>query len=394
MATILRLLPACSRDVLAACAVAGSLAACTQNTGTFKHDDSDPGTDSDSGPFDTGTVDTSDTDGDLDDDGYTPEEGDCDDSSVYASPAREEDTNDGADNDCDGRVDEDWTGVDVAYYNSAGSSSIFSLDAIGRVTDEYTLDNSCGPVWLDHRDGPLSDGTDEWVINNNYAAVAVVARDGTCTDVGDFSDADVYPYGVFGVAAGLDGTIYAATLDNLVVVAEDGTLTSVASWKCNFEAVADHELAAYSLAVDPSTGVVGLFGYFGAFATYDPSSGVFTLLAAENWETSTLNTFSGAHKDGGGWYSPAVDGATGAYGIYKFNLEEASWVQQEEWSDEDWAPFMLAIDGDEGDYYVTANAGWFYTVWRVVAGDGYAAQLYSSDGTVQSRAFYGIVSNY
>ena len=102
------------------------------------------------GPRDTGVRDTSDTDGDLDDDGYTPEEGDCDDNNVYASPAREEDNNDGIDNDCDGRIDEEWTGVDIAYGNDEGSSSIFTLDTIGRVQDEVSLDNECYPLWLDH----------------------------------------------------------------------------------------------------------------------------------------------------------------------------------------------------------------------------------------------------
>jgi hypothetical protein len=51
---------------------------------------------------------------------------------------------------------------------------------------------------------------------------------------------------------------------------------------------------------------------------------------------------------------------------------------------------MLAMEGESGDAYVTANAGWFYTVWRVVDGSGYAADLYVTDGTVDDRAFYGI----
>ena len=51
-------------------------------------------------------------------------------------------------------------------------------------------------------------------------------------------------FGVYGVATGLDGTIYATTLDALQVIAPDGTVTAVASWSCNFDDPSAHELAA------------------------------------------------------------------------------------------------------------------------------------------------------
>ncbi len=368
------------------------LPACSGKTSDQPVGDDSGDTNADDTSPDSDTEDSD--DGDLDNDGFTVEEGDCDDNNVYASPAREEDDDDDIDNDCDGRINEEWRGLDIAYVNTAGSSTVFTLDIIGRVEDEVTLTDECFPAWLDHADGPLSDGTDGWVINNSYATIASVARDGTCTDFADFSDAELYPNGVYGIATGLDGTVYATTLDKLYTVSADGTITEVASWSCDFEDPAAHEVAVYSLAVDPLTGELGLFGYFGGFATYSPSTGTFSLLATEDLEAVTLYTSSGAHKDGGGWYSPGVDAETGAYGIYRFNLEDSAWVQQETWEDEDWEPFMLAIDGDTGDYYVTANAGWFYTVWRIGAGENYAADLYTTDGTESHRAFYGIVSNY
>lgn len=371
------------------------LAGCGQKLGFQPPPDDSVADTQDTSPHDTGPDDTADTDDDQDDDGFTVAEGDCDDTNVYASPAREEDKDDGIDNDCDGRLDEEWSGLDVAYANDDGSSSIFHLDTIGRVQDEQTVDNDCYPVWLDHEAGPLSDGTDGWVINNGYAKVSTVDRDGTCTDLFDFSeDTDAYPYGVYGIATGLDGTIYATTLGGLQAISPDGTVSEVATWTCDLYSPDDHEIAVYSLAVDPLTGEVGLFGYFGGFATYDPTSGAFALLAKEDLEAPVVYTYSGAHKDGDGWYSPGIDANSGAYYVYRFNIGDAGWVAQEEWADEDWEPFMLAIDGDTGDYYVTANAGWFYTVWRVVAGSGYAADLYTSDGTVPHRGFYGIVTTY
>lgn len=365
------------------------LVACTQKAGFGVTPD-------DSQPVDTGYVhdsdtDTADTDGDQDDDGFTPEEGDCDDDNVYVSPAREEDDGDGFDNDCDGRVDEAWSGVDIVYANEDGASEILTIDAIGRVTDEVSVDSSCGPVWLDH--ASWTDPGAGWVINSGYAAVSTVDSAGNCTDIADFSDAEVYPYGVYGIATGPDGTIYATTLDALYTVGMDGTTTAVATWSCNFDDPSAHEMAVYSLAVDPVTGTVGLFGYYGGFGTWSPTDGLQVRLT-EDLEAPAVVTNSGAHRDEGGWYTPGADLNTGAYFIYGYDEASAAWAAEETWSDEDWLPFMLAIDGDTGDYYLTANAGWFYTVWRVVRGSGYAADLYTTDGTVPHRAFYGIVSDY
>lgn len=362
-----------------------ALAACTQQGG-FQPSKPDSGEDDTGYQRDTSIGQDSDTDGDLDDDGFTPEEGDCDDDDVYVSPAREEDDDDGKDNDCDGRIDEEWVGVAVAYFNGAGASEIYTVDRIGRVEDELSIDGECYPVWL-------AQAGDGWVINNYYAYVSTVDASGGCVDVGDFSDTEVYEYGVYGVATAEDGTIYATTLNALYQVGLDGTLTELASWGMDLSGGAEHEVAVYSLAVDPLTGEVGLFGYFGGFGVWSPTEGL-RILAAEDLSSPTVYTYSGARRDGGGWYSPGIDPGTGAYGIYLFDEVAGAWTLAESWEDEDWVPFALAIDGDSGDWYVTANAGWYYTIWRVVEGSGYAATLYSTDGTEPNRAFYGITSRY
>jgi hypothetical protein len=54
---------------------------------------------------------------------------------------------------------------------------------------------------------------------------------------------------------------------------------------------------------------------------------------------------------------------------------------------------MLAMDSDEGDAYVTATAGWYATIWRIVQGSGFAANLYITDGA-EPESFYGIVADY
>jgi len=368
-----------------------ALGACQQKTG-FQVPDQDDTAPVDTGYVHTGDSDTADTDGDLDDDGFTPEEGDCDDNSIYVSPAREEDTEDALDNDCDGRVDEEWWGLDVAYDNDDGSAEIFTLDAIGRVQGSVGLDEDCAPLWMDH--ASWTDPDAGWIINNGYASVTAVSTDGLCTPLADFSKSTSCDVGgVYGVATGPDGTIYATTLDSLVSVGGDGTVTELATWDCDLADPAGHQLAAYSLAVDPLSGEVGLFGYFGGFATWSAANGL-DIQSTEDLKAPTVLTYSGAHRDEGGWYTPGIDGVTGAYGIYQYDLAAEEWALEETWEDEDWVPFMLAIDGDSGDYYVTANAGWYYTVWRVVSGSGYAADLYTSDGTEPYRQYSGIVADY
>ena len=359
--------------LLVACNLAG--------TGvSVKPEPDDTATDTDDG-LDTDPADTDDTDGDLDDDGYTPDEGDCDDDDVRVSPGRPEDDNDGKDNDCDGRVDEEFAGLDVAYVAAEGSSEILTIDTIGRVDDSVTVSDGCYPMWIDRR----ADGG--WFVNDAQGSAAIVDADGTCTRIGDFSETD---YGLWGVAVGPDGTAYGVTIDSLVSVSDDGTVTELARWEVDFE-TPNVELLGSAVAVDWATGEVGIFDYYGGFATWTATGGLVVHIAPDI-AAPTHNMLSGAHRDGGDWYAPAVS-ATG-YGIWRFDAASNAWVEEERWADEDWTPFMLAIDGESGDYYVTANAGWYYTVWRVVEGSGYAADLYVTDGTEPNRAFNGIVARY
>jgi hypothetical protein len=221
--------------------------------------------------------------------------------------------------------------------------------------------------------------------------VATVDSSGTCTTLADFSDSETYPYGVWGVATDLDGTIYAVTIDRLVQIGLDGSVTELATWTCDFEDYDAHQLAAASLAIDPVTHEIGLFDYFGGFATWTADGGL-VVHKKGDYNAPDLYTSTGAHRDGGGWYAPGVS-ATG-YGVYHWDDAAGDWALDDAWTDEDWSPFMLAIDGDSGDAYVTANAGWFYTVWRIIPGSGFAADLYATDGTEDNRAFQGIVADY
>lgn len=363
-------------------------AACSPSTTGFgkpqPEDTGDTGEDTDD---DTDLVDTADTDGDLDDDGFTPEEGDCDDADVRVSPARDEEDEDGKDNDCDGRVDEAWSGFSVGRVDGDGAGSIIVLDRVGDADDEVSLSDGCYPIWLDH----LGDG---WVVNNNYATVEAVAPDGTCTVLADFSDTEVYAFGLWGIATQIDGSVVAATIGSLEGVGTDGTVTQLATWVVDLEDVSAHEFAASAVAVDPATGEVGLFDYFGGFATWSASEGL-VIHRKGDYESPALYTTSGAHRDGGGWYTQGTDANTGASGIYSFDLALGDWTLEETWdAASDWSPFQVAIDGDSGDWYVTANVGGIFpTVYRIVENTGYAADFYRIE-TDYAGDFFGIATNY
>lgn len=350
-----------------------------------------PSSKPDTGTTDTGyipyyTPPTTDTDGDLDDDGYTPEQGDCDDDDVTISPAIPEDAGDGEDNDCDGRIDEEWTGVNVVFTDSAGDYEILILDTVGReAEDAVTVEDECYPNFLD----TYGDG---WVASTGTHVVYIDA-DGDCTELADFSDTDVYEFGVYGVATTPDGRIFATTVDALWEIDVSGNVEKAAEWVCNFDDPDAHEAAITGLAWSRSTNTLGLFDYYGGFATWSDDTGFQAYLKGDILYPA-LYTFTGASQDGGPFFAPGGDAETGAYGLYAFDLATASWSLKMGWSEPEWDPAMLAMNSDNGDGYITANGAQVQTVWRLNVATGAQDDLYYNDIPSPTRSFAGIVSTY
>ena len=116
---------------------------------------------------------------DRDLDGYTPEDGDCDDTNGSINPG-EEDSCDGIDNNCDGVVDE--LGATTFYIDYDG-------DGFG--TDRYTL-SACEPGegWVSNSDD--CDDTDDTV--NPDAAELCDGLDNDCDGAEDEDLSRVYNY--------------------------------------------------------------------------------------------------------------------------------------------------------------------------------------------------------
>ena len=178
----------------------------------------------------------------------------------------------------------------------------------------------------------------------------------------------------------------------------DGSgFTELARWSIDTSDPATYDLMVYTLAVSPEDGQVGLFGYYGGFATWSEADGWEQLrpVDIENWDG--IYTYSGAHRDSKGFYSLAYDANTGGISMSKFSTSSNDWVEKATWEESSFFPSVLTINGDEGDYYVTSNAGDHATVWRMLVDGSQAGNFY--DTTVpntyaDSRGFQGIISNY
>ena len=341
--------------------------------------DTDTDTDSDT---------DTDTEGDLDHDGWTVEEGDCDDEDPYVHPGWEEDPDDGKDNDCDGRVDEEWSGVTVSYYNDDGASSIVDIDHLGRLEREVELvDGEVYPMWLDL-------GVDGgWVINNFAAGtLELVDEDGYTSVLSEFTEKET-EWWLYGICTHPDGYYLASTIDALWRIDPDGTRSQLATWNTDMSDPSTFDLLPYTVTVDWTTGEVGLVGYYGGFALWSEAAGLDIRRRPNIEEWDGVMTTSGAHKDMGAWYSIKMDASSGTVTVSRFDLDTDEWIDRVTW-DEQWSPNVLGIDGDTGDFYVTANGGWYYAVWLVGADDGYATDLYMTDGTVPYRGFWGLAMRY
>ena len=356
---------------------------------------------------------------DDDGDGFTIEEGDCDDTSPWVNPAMDEEPDDQIDNDCDGRIDEQWSGVTFSHLNPDGDSSIETVDTIGNLEDVVTLNKDCAPLYPQFEQEPappipgfIDHGIDAgWVISDGFVAISEIDAQGNCNRIVDFSvdptnpqEPPENPY-VYGVLSHPDGYYLATRIDRLVKIERNGTVTELASWSIDPAAEEGYDITVWTIARNIVNGKIGLFGRYGGFATWSEDEGfvVHKRADVEAWDGLVLN--SGAAKDGGGWFAIVSDTnpdspTAGEISIRRFNFAENDWENRITWSDsnsgaQEYAtPFGITVNGDNGDYYVTAAVASLYTVWRVREADNLIADLYNSGFGYAGHQLIGIVSNY
>ena len=328
----------------------------------------------DSVPYDTDTYvpwpdDTGETGTDNDDDGWTIEEGDCDDNDVYVNPAREEDPEDGKDNDCDGRVDELFSGVAMVMLAEDGTASaVETVDALGRRTSRVELDDAAlVPFFFSQ-----GIGGEGWaIVDLAGLSLVEVASDGSTSLLAEWPDAEFGA--VYGLATHPDGYYLVTLINELVRVDGDGTTTSLATWD------AETEMISLDVAVDVETGAIAVFGLYGGFGVLD-ADGTWTLEKTFNPDGPDYINYSGVHRDNGGWYVGGQD--IDGWGIFKWNGDQGDWVRKATWT-QDWSPHFMTIDGDSGDFYMTTEGGQYPYVWRILADGTEAGTYYPEPGTHQ-----------
>ena len=318
----------------------------------------------------TDTIDTSDTGTDEDHDGWTVEEGDCDDTTIWVNPAWPEKPNDGLDNDCDGVIDEAFAGITIV--DSGAGTKLLDVNLLGDTTRTLNVTPGMTPggVPAAVQIGPRVSG-DGWSFTDGAGKVGELDAAGKATVLWDDS-ATVYadgdePVGYFGVAAHPDGWYAVSGGDRLWRVDLDGTATILAQWDCLEGMEGITEICPVDVAVDRFSGEVVLFGYFGGYAVWNESTGL-DLVSLDNVEQPTHQFWSTQLIDDGRRLALGADD-TGVSGIYQWDEDTESFTLEFEWVATQFEPVDFAVDQITRQFYATANRGWFVTAWRLVPGD-------------------------
>ena len=346
--------------------------------------DTDADTDSDVG----GDTDLPGTD--MDGDGFSVEEGDCDDDDIWVNPGWPEDVTDAKDNDCDGRIDEKFAGLLVADIDMVGTSAnrFREISAFGDELGDAVIGGDSIPIWM----------AEKATFNGWYAydpitmTVWDLANTGAASLVASLEEADVgleensFSY----VGAHPDGFALVSAFDRIIQVSTGVDPTVAAEWVCDLESdIPDCILYLPSLAVDRLSGDVFLVGYIGGLAKWNPTTGLQTLIE-NNLEQPTHVFWAAEAAPGGDVYALGQDQATAQTGIFRYDTAANSWALVGEW------PYSLhtldnfTIEDETGDFYVALHYGWSQQVWRMLADGSYAAELFNTGNVNENRRFYDL----
>ncbi len=395
------------------------LCACESKSNPIIGEDSGGGED---GGVDGGS-DGGETGTDNDGDGYTAEDGDCNDDDFRINPAWPEEEGDGIDNDCDGRIDELWRGFVAATQRAEARSSLVFFDTVGRIEDEVNLGEGVVP-WTISEDGRgswlvttypyfyeisasfsllnggLMPSYDDSVAWYQPSQIWRVGQDGSSELLATIGDADYdgcmslpeedwpdcfgeldpksYFYGPYvrGTAPHPDGWTAVLTPGALLRLDTDGSVSELASWGWNMASEdVPFEMYGSGIAVDPATGTVAILDLIGGFATWTQEGGlVFHKkidLASEELDLETIFLGVGlCYMERDGWYALNTKYTTGDHALRRFEDAGGEWREAQAWADPLIQPLGVAAEGTSGDWYATSKAGEYRTIFRIRSTDG------------------------
>lgn len=353
-------------------------------------DDTDLDSETDTDPVDT---DTDPPETDDDGDGWSIEDGDCDDTTVWVNPSMPEKKDDNLDNDCDGRTDEVFDGVRV--FQSGVTSQIFTVTPFGDVAKDETITLS-EPLYVTAAAEDTVDGG--YVVTDPSGKVAHIAEDGTVEVWWDDSETEYgptdAPLGWFGGDWSPLG-YYLLTGANRLWLVEPGKPAVIAArWKCLEPETNETDICPLDVAVDPQTGLVAMLGYFGGYAEWTPGSETIDVVVKDNVEEPVAMMYKAAayeRSKGFYGYGVAMVGEEAVTGIYRFNKEANEYKLKGAW-DLSYGIDDFTIEGESGDLYFGTHGGWDDNVYRM-SGDGtFVGQLFTTAQDVPaSDRVYGAV---
>ena len=329
---------------------------------------------------------------DADGDGVTVEDGDCDDDDPWTNPLRDEEGSDGIDNDCDGMVDELWDGLTTVRQSPNGDHALVHIDVIGNIASETYLSEECVPAYLSHAPQGWVASAGGTILGAPPFQVVEIDESGVCSVLADFSEDEENPV-VRSVVYHPDGYYLASRIGSLIRIDLDGTITELASWGFDPGDPETFELHIWTIALHPITHEVGLFDLFGGFATYKEDVGVVQHKKANLEEWDALYAYSGTVLTNGGWVSLVFDANTGQTSIRGFDEDVMDWDLRVQWVRSEIFPLDISVNRDVDDFYITANAATYHTIWRVREVDEFIDDLYKSP-SMPGYTFQGLVDNY
>ncbi len=340
----------------------------------------------DTSPQETDTVDTSDTGTDADGDGWTVEEGDCDDTTIWVNPAWPERPNDQKDNDCDGLVDEQFAGITLVdskvLVNPSDErrSDLVDVNLLGDVERTVSVSPAMTPgvYSLDYvggrsaivQIGPRVSG-EGWSFTDGAGKVGEIGATGAATVLWDdsateYADGEA-PLGYYGVAAHPDGWYAVSGGDRLWRVDPDGTMTVLAQWDCLEGTEGVTEICPVDVAVDRFSGEVVLFGYFGGYAVWNEATGL-DIAVLDNPETPAHQFWSTQIVDDGTRLAMGADDA-GGVGVYAWDEDTETYAVHYAFPEallaDAFQPVDFAVDQISRDFFVSANRDWNPYVFRI-----------------------------
>lgn len=357
------------------------LLACTGTSDdgpTYTNEDSDPYV-----PWPDSGIDGTDEDGD----GWSVEDGDCDDDDIYAHPGWEESDQegnheDGKDNDCDGTIDETFRGLVVLQagrMDQGIASRIVLVDNFGETEDEVLFDDmSIQTIQLQDMSGAWYDFTyelapgafDGWAVvgqdrETRARLLCEISPEGGVTELVDFSDPEVYPGSAWGIDVHPDGYYVVASLGQLYKVDPSGEVTTIAEFLDDEE---NYLMLAFDVTVDPKTGEIAVFGYYGGAAIVTPDSWEVEWVIQPDFDNIEHNMWSATSWDTrGGFYAGGQDAE--GWAVFRLNETNGEWVRKASF-DSSWTPHDLTIDTVYGEYYMSAYGGQYPVVWELDAETG------------------------